>query len=593
MKKFHLSGFINEKYMKTGLYTIFILFNILCSVTAQENFELIKPEKIYLHTDRNVYIAGEYLFYTMYIQGGPDQMSKYAYLLIRDFDNSAVTHLRLEIYNQRAFGSIILSDTLKTGCYEIACYTNLMRNAEETFFRKEIVIANRFDDNFEQFPDSLINTAMSSSYNLSPDIPDRDQNIIINLNKLIFKPRELISFYVENMDEKGDQIASMSVSVSEFIQGTPIEPAISDYFDLIKENPGMKDISPAQCNFSPEFKCAVLQGRITSENKNGSVGSDVSNAVINHTVFLSTIDSIVNLQYTTTDSLGAFSFNLNPWYEGKEIIIRLKEKANANIDLDKKISITQPFVPSQAYNVPGFKDYLIQSGKIAQIQRYYNKKVVIDTQKVFRSLKAIPRVYYKTSSRIFPSDYFELPDFIEIAREIVPALRVWKKQDNYSSRYLNLRYRTDTDVETTIFLDGVPVDDINQVITLGSNDIRFIESLPAIRYYGEMSFPGILAVFSNNLEINNIRFKTPIARYRVLSSQCYTKPEPFKPENIIKDHPDLRQVLLWEPEFMPGKDKNQPIECYASDLMGKYRINIQGVTSNGDPVYGSAIITIQ
>jgi hypothetical protein len=107
-----------------------------------------------------------------------------------------------------------------------------------------------------------------------------------------------------------------------------------------------------------------------------------------------------------------------------------------------------------------------------------------------------------------------------------------------------------------------------------------------------MPLSGILAVFSKNLEINNIQFKTPTIRYQAISSQSFTKPDRYIPDN--NSHvPDLRQVLLWDPEIkMHNKDKLQ-IEFFTSDLQGQYRISVQGLTSSGLPVNGSAIITVK
>ncbi|MCX6254872.1 MAG: hypothetical protein NTV31_10405, partial [Bacteroidia bacterium] len=126
--------------MKAFLFTLLILLSCFCSGKAQGRHESAIPERIYLHTDRNVYMAGDYLFYNLYLQGIPGLMSKYAYLTLRDHNNSPVTQVKLEISNRTAFGSIYLPDTLHTGIYQMICYTNCMRNeSEDSYFTKEIV----------------------------------------------------------------------------------------------------------------------------------------------------------------------------------------------------------------------------------------------------------------------------------------------------------------------------------------------------------------------------------------------------------------------------------------------------------------------
>jgi hypothetical protein len=273
--------------------------------------------------------------------------------------------------------------------------------------------------------------------------------------------------------------------------------------------------------------------------------------------------------------------------------VRLKENVNSAIVPDEKFSLFQTFTPSGKFSIPGLRDYLIRISKIAQFQNFYSNQPSIITKKKFLPSKTIPRVYYKQYSTVYPSDFLELPDFIEISKEIVPALRLRKTDDKYVSTYVNLLNQSSINAEPTIFLDGVPIDDVNQIINMGSARIERIESLPVPRAYGELSFSGILAIFSKDREINNIQFKTPTIKYQTLSSESYTKPEAFKPVDNSKHIPDLRQLLLWEPEIILGKNEKRQISCYASDLQGKFRINIQGITSDGNPVSGSAVFSVK
>jgi len=374
--------------MRTIFITIVIFLNACLPVMAQKNKELFKTEKVYLHTDRNSYVAGEYMYYSLYLNGESSHCSKYAYLIIRDQNNSFVTTVRLVIENRKAFGSVFLPDTLNTGVYQIVCYTNAMRNeAEENYFWKEIVIANRFDEKLTQFPDhpeSGETDGSDSEHSYSEQI---DENLIIHLNKPEFNQREKISFEIERKGANEDSISRVSVSISEIFPGFRAEPSISEYISHKS-----KDQLPAEGNqldysYPPEISGAVLQGKIVSAAQSGLITDTIrilrAPATKNFTLLVSTIDSISNLQYTTTDSDGSFSLILNPYYDGKDLIVRLKENVNAIIEPDNKFFLRQPFIPSGFFNVPNIREYLARSVKIAQIKKFYGLKESLKIVKGF------------------------------------------------------------------------------------------------------------------------------------------------------------------------------------------------------------------
>ncbi len=392
-------------------------------------------------------------------------------------------------------------------------------------------------------------------------------------------------------------VAHVSVSVSEVIPGFPGETDISEYFGNTGSEPEMTRLSQSRCKYFSEINGTVLQGRILVSSENSaqadSAEKNEARPESGYTLLFSTPDSLVNMQFIKTDSSGSFSILLNRFYDGKELIVRLKDKVNAEIFTENKFTLNTSFSPSNAFNVPGIKTALIRSGKIARVRKTYNNNLTIKTEKVFLPATTIPRLYYNNFTTVYPSDYVRLTDFAEISREILPALKIRKTGDIYFAHFPSLLYQVQEESEPAIFLDGVPIDNINQVIALGTDQIKRIDMLPEIRYYGDISFSGIVAIFSSDLIIRKMQFKGSSMKMDALSSQSYTRPETFNPNTILKHYPDLRQVLLWDPEIELSGGHNQQIEFYASDLEGNFRINIQGITSDGIALSGSAIITIQ
>ena len=113
-------------------------------------------ETIFLHTDRDLYVAGEDLFFDLTLFSEPHstgETSGFAYLALQN-EKGIIRRVTVELEEKHAYGNIYLPDTLSSGYYELIAFTNWMRNAgEEWYFRKPLYIANRFDTGLESlFP---------------------------------------------------------------------------------------------------------------------------------------------------------------------------------------------------------------------------------------------------------------------------------------------------------------------------------------------------------------------------------------------------------------------------------------------------------
>jgi hypothetical protein len=104
-------------------------------------------EKIYLHTDRNFYIAGEILWFKAYITDGmlnvPSDLSKVAYVDVIDIGNRIFLQTKIALKSGNGNGSLYLPVNMPSGKYKIRSYTNWMKNADAAFyFEKAFTVVN-------------------------------------------------------------------------------------------------------------------------------------------------------------------------------------------------------------------------------------------------------------------------------------------------------------------------------------------------------------------------------------------------------------------------------------------------------------------
>ncbi len=106
-------------------------------------------EKLYVHTDQDLYLTGETLWFAMYYVDGvlhrPENISKVGYVEILDKDNRPVLQTKISLKNGHGNGALFLPATINTGNYHLRAYTQWMKNFDpELYFYKTINIVNTF-----------------------------------------------------------------------------------------------------------------------------------------------------------------------------------------------------------------------------------------------------------------------------------------------------------------------------------------------------------------------------------------------------------------------------------------------------------------
>lgn len=104
-------------------------------------------EKIFVHTDKEFYLAGEIMWFRLfYVEGTthkPLDLSKVAYVELIDKDNKPVMQGKIALKPGSGEGSFFLPSSVPSGNYTLRAYTNWMKNfGPEYFFQKTVRIVN-------------------------------------------------------------------------------------------------------------------------------------------------------------------------------------------------------------------------------------------------------------------------------------------------------------------------------------------------------------------------------------------------------------------------------------------------------------------
>lgn len=559
----------------------FFVFTAIYGTSDNKKTVLIS-ERIQLNTDRKVYIAGENLLFSLYlIDTKANSLAPYpsiGYVAVKSSNGNIVGKAQVRINKGLAAGAIHLSDTLKSGYYQIEAYTNFMRNAsEDIFFKSQIMVANRFDNEFFALM-GPVNTDTIQDYTSSFPAPSSNTLNIIPTQQN-YKKREKASFKL-NLGDKDIKYANLTISI---VENNPVESEnskLTKFASVTRASILELEENKNKPIFLAEDKCAELQGRLFDLNTGEPVGY--------HVLYLTTPDTFTNFEYAVTNPQGHFKFPLPEYYSGKDLFIKVKqndgESLEAGIVIESKFNAKGTFSPQYMSIDSSFIKYLKRSQDIVRIQKSF--MLIQSQQKAKPYTGGVPRLYSVADFTVFPVDYVELKDFQEISREILPTLKIRNHESGYSAEVLDLLQSKYMSNKLMIFLDGVLIDDISQVMAYGTKDIRKIEVISTKWNVDHQEIEGIVSVFTHQaygksvtLNANSIKTRAEsFYEMPTLNMPVYTS------SGSKSREPDFRQLLYWTPYINLSSGKAETVEFYTSDYSSSYIIKVEGITNTGERI---------
>jgi hypothetical protein len=526
------------------IFTFLIMFALAGNALEKQGFGF--------YTDRDVYVSGETVLAKMFIPSG--NFSGIAHLDLVNRSGKRISGVSIEIRNSQADGYFQLPDSLSSGTYLLRAY--LRNSADECRIVREIWVANRFDglekitginkvENVEQLPAQMSNEIKMTGLEEE-----------VKTNAGIQAQVQLDETLLQKLD--GNLLISVARMVPQF------EPST---FQMATANaqPGLT-----------EGTGIIFSGTVT-DRKTAIPVSKV-------TVYLTIPDTIPGFQYYITGNDGRFYFLIDKYYGNIQPVIQCypnDKTQRLKIIQDEPFAAigTMPEYSTQPISEE-FRNDITRSIDALTFQKIFGQETLMKLTPPKKKPDAY--AYYGIpSNRVDPQLFIDLPNFTEISKELLHGVKFRNHNNEPSMQVINSPMRSYFNEQPLILLDGIPIRDLNVIKDMGTTDIDRVEICQSERFYGNLKFPGVVAIYSTKSDYSKLAESDQLIKLKTEANQIPVQlAETVASELSV---PDLRQVLYWNAKSEPAKTIN--VKFGTSNILGRFRMVVRGRTTDGTLIF--------
>ena len=531
-------------------------------------------EKIELQTNNDVFIVGENIYYKLLIQNlvtnVASSTSKVAYINLYN-DQGLIFQHKLLLTNSIAENYYEIPKSLPSGHYKLIAFTEWMRNNENSFYvEKDIIILNP-TNNLKFKEDTVSN---------QPNPKSSSEKIWIKLNNSSFKLRDKVGVEIGSNDTNiklGHY--TLKVIKQDDLNNLVNYNGIDSLKSKVTKIPSAK--KTGDIIQLPETNINVISGKVINKNTQAPIE--------NARLMLSILDDSAFQDFAITNIKGEFYFNLNNSFQAEKAIVQIidsDDTETTELIIDKKEPISKNESDFKDIYVPNqLKESIRERSITAQVENAYGEV----KENLKPELKVIKPFYGNHEYKFVLDDYKRFPTLGESLTEVVD--HTWHERYKGKERAIYVRERENSpffgeNILSLVVLDGTYIKDHNSIL---DEDADKIESVSVFRdefYFGDKVYQGAVMIktfdqnFHESLGGNSVKVIDLIKPQ--LTYKYYN--QSYKDEIPLERVPDYRTQLLWMPDFA-FNNSNKAVSFYTSDIIGNYKIVIEGFAKNGLPVY--------
>lgn len=340
--------------------------------------------------------------------------------------------------------------------------------------------------------------------------------------------------------------------------------------------------------FVPEYGGHILQGQLRARSG--------KTPAANILTYLTSSGAYNARPYLArSNGQGKLLFEIQNFYGNNE----LTGQTNTGRDSLYEIEILNPFSESKSeYVIPGLT--LNRKSMITAEQRSIHMQVQNIFHKNERSIFKRPAfdsvAFYGTpDEKYYLDDYTRFPTMEEVLREYVRGVQVRKTRGSFRFMNYDMVNRTFFGSNPLVMLDGVPVFDIDKIMTLDPHLVKSVEVMNRRWYLGASTVAGIVSYKTYRGDLGGFQ-PGPLSLsqpYEGLQLEReFFSPRYETTQQTLSTLPDTRDLLYWSFSVPLDQDGKNQIQFYTSDVVGKYKVVVQGIDKDGIPGYSSAFFEV-
>jgi hypothetical protein len=147
-----------------------------------------------------------------------------------------------------------------------------------------------------------------------------------------------------------------------------------------------------------------------------------------------------------------------------------------------------------------------------------------------------------------------------------------------------------------ILLDGLAVFDVNSFMNYDPLKVKSINVVTKKYYLGNTSFNGIIdcKTYKGDLDGFSLDPKAVTLDFDGLQERReFYQPSYASAKDRSGRMPDFRTLLFWNPSIKATVGKETELECYSSDVAGKYALIVQGISDDGTPLFSRTFFSVK